>query len=125
VRGWRGGAGGWQAFDLKLKGIARPTGATTLSDGSVVIVERGFTPSTGVVVRLRSIAADEFRAGAHIEGELLAELRGAMSVDNFEGIAACTGPAGETLLYLISDDNFSPLQRTLLLLFALEPPNPR
>ena len=30
------------------------------------------------------------------------------------------GPDGETLIYLLSDDNFSALQDTLLLLFALE-----
>jgi len=37
-----------------------------------------------------------------------------------EGVAARRGPDGETLVYLISDDNFHILQRTLLLMFALE-----
>ncbi len=36
-----------------------------------------------------------------------------------EGIAARRGPGGETLIYLISDDNFHPWQRTLLLMFEL------
>jgi hypothetical protein len=42
------------------------------------------------------------------------------NIDNMEGIAVRRGPKGETLLYLISDDNFSPLQRTLLLMFELK-----
>ena len=36
-----------------------------------------------------------------------------------EGIAAHRAASGETILTLISDDNFSPLQRTLLMQFAL------
>jgi hypothetical protein len=36
-----------------------------------------------------------------------------------EGIAAHRGASGETIITLISDDNFSALQRTLLLQFAL------
>ena len=36
-----------------------------------------------------------------------------------EGIDARRGPDGETLIWLISDDNYSFLQRTLLLLFRL------
>jgi len=36
-----------------------------------------------------------------------------------EGIAVHRSSAGETILTLISDDNFSALQRTLLMQFAL------
>ena len=34
-------------------------------------------------------------------------------------LAATTGERGETLLWMIADDNFNPLQRNLLLLFEL------
>ena len=40
-------------------------------------------------------------------------------MDNFEGLALRRDRAGRTLLYLVSDDNFVPLQRTLLLQFRL------
>jgi hypothetical protein len=40
-------------------------------------------------------------------------------VDNYEGVAAGRGPGGETVVYLISDDNTNPLQRTLLMQFRL------
>jgi hypothetical protein len=38
-----------------------------------------------------------------------------------EGIAVRSGPAGETLIYLLSDDNYSALQRTLLMMFEIAP----
>jgi len=41
-------------------------------------------------------------------------------LDNMEGIATRKGENGETLIYLISDDNFSSFQRTILLMFALD-----
>jgi hypothetical protein len=40
-------------------------------------------------------------------------------IDNMEGIDAHVTAEGETVLTLVSDDNFSLLQRTLLLQFTL------
>jgi hypothetical protein len=37
-----------------------------------------------------------------------------------EGIAVRRGVNGEIFLYIISDDNYSPLQRTLLLMFEVK-----
>jgi hypothetical protein len=48
---------------------------------------------------------------------VLAHLAAPANVDNMEGIAALPNPDGSIRLYLISDDNFSRLQRTLLLAF--------
>ena len=39
-----------------------------------------------------------------------------------EGLSVHRSPDGETVLTLVSDDNFSPLQRTLLLQFTLVEP---
>ena len=38
-----------------------------------------------------------------------------LTLDNFEAVDARRGPGGETLIYLLSDDNFSFRQRSLLL----------
>ncbi len=46
------------------------------------------------------------------------------TVDNFEGVAAVRSPQGGLRLYIISDDNFSPIQRTLLFAFDLPPGRP-
>ena len=40
-------------------------------------------------------------------------------VDNMEGIDAHVTAEGDTVLTMVSDDNFSMLQRTLLLQFTL------
>jgi hypothetical protein len=53
------------------------------------------------------------------------ELRGPLTVDNFEGLAAVPAKDGSIRFYLISDDNFSSSQRTLLLAFDWKPPAPR
>jgi hypothetical protein len=50
------------------------------------------------------------------------ELRRPLTVDNFEGLAAVSQPGGMIRFYLISDDNFSRSQRTLLMAFDWTPP---
>ena len=44
-----------------------------------------------------------------------------MTIDNFEGLAAVARPDGRVRFYLLSDDNFSTTQRTLLLAFDWQP----
>ena len=63
-------------------------------------------------------------SGGTVRGEELARLSSPYAVDNLEGMAATRGPRGETLLWLMSDDNFNPLQRNMLLLFELTAPGP-
>ena len=40
-------------------------------------------------------------------------------IDNMEGLSVHRDSSGALVLTLISDDNFSPLQRTLMLQFTL------
>jgi hypothetical protein len=44
-----------------------------------------------------------------------------LTVDNFEGLAARQEPDGRIRFFLLSDDNASPSQRTLLLAFDWQP----
>jgi len=57
--------------------------------------------------------------GALVDGAdlLWADLN--QQIDNLEGLSVHRGADGAFILTLISDDNFSPLQRTLLLQFTL------
>ena len=115
---WRGGA--WSELVYpRLPGF-RPTGATTLPGGDLLVIERSFNIFDGVAIRLQRFAAATIRAGATLRGTTLAVLRPPLTLDNMEGVAARRSASGETLLYLISDDNFRAGQRTLLLMFALE-----
>lgn len=118
---WISNPRGWSVLIYKTEDNYRPTGAATLPGGDVVVVERYFTPREGVRARIRRIQASAIRAGAEISGELLADIRDPLTVDNFEGIEAVRGAKGETLLFLISDNNFNRFspQRTLLMMFEL------
>ena len=49
-----------------------------------------------------------------------AELKAPLPVDNFEGVAIGVSPEGKRRIWIISDDNFNRLQRTLLLAFDLD-----
>lgn len=93
-----------------------PTDATTLPDGDVLVLERRFTvlDRGARIVRVRGA---DIRNGARIEGEEIARLLPPMQVDNFEAIDAVPAPQGGVRIFVMSDDNFSAFQRTLLLQF--------
>ena len=118
---WVSNRRGWSVLIYRNEDNYRPTGAATLPGGDVVVVERYFTPREGVRVRIRRIAANTIKPGAEVTGDLLADIRAPFTVDNFEGIEAITGPKGETLIYLVSDNNFNRFspQKTLLMMFEL------
>ncbi|MFQ5775909.1 MAG: esterase-like activity of phytase family protein [Kiloniellaceae bacterium] len=113
----RGGA--WSGLRYRRSGAFRPTGAARLPGGGALVIERRFNAVQGIAIRLRRLPAAAIRPGATLDGEALAVLEPPLTVDNFEGVAVRRGANGETLIYLVSDDNFNPLQRTLLVLFAL------
>jgi hypothetical protein len=117
VVGWVRDAGGrWSRFTWRTGGGFQPTGAAILPDGDVLVLERRFPP---VGARVRRIAPAAIAPGATLEGEELALLEGTLSVDNMEAIDAIRSPDGKTLIYVASDDNYSPLQTTLLMMFEL------
>lgn len=120
IRGWLGRNGEWSRLSYRANDRPRPSDAALLPSGDVLVLERDYLPVVGNLIRLRRIPRSIIEPGALLEGSLLAELRSPLNVDNLEGIACRRGSAGETFIYLLSDDNFNPAQRTLLLLFALE-----
>jgi hypothetical protein len=89
--------------------------ARSLPNGGTAWLMRAFNPTTRSVVDLR--ITDEF--GKTIDKM---ELRLPLTVDNFEGLAAVPQAGGAIRFYLISDDNFSSSQRTLLVAFDWKPP---
>ncbi len=97
------------------------TDAASLPDGSVLLLERRFRWLEGLRIRLRLVPADAIKPGATATGEVLLEADTAQEIDNLEGLAVSENADGETILTLISDDNFNRfLQRTVLLQFALK-----
>jgi hypothetical protein len=57
-----------------------------------------------------------------VDGPVLLEADLGYEIDNMEGLSVHRNAGGETVLTLISDDNFLPFQRTLLLQFTLAEP---
>ena len=93
--------------------------AVLLPSGELLILERRFSWFTGVNIRIRSLPLKSLAPGALVDGPALFAADLGHEIDNMEGIDAHITADGETVLTLISDDNFSLLQRTLLLQFTL------
>jgi hypothetical protein len=93
--------------------------AVLLASGDLLVLERKFSLREGVGIRIRNIALATIAPGALVDGPSIFEADLGEEIDNMEGIDAHVTPEGETLLTMVSDDNFSMIQRTLLLQFAL------
>ena len=73
----------------------------------------------GIGIRIRRIALSALAPGAVADGSTIFEADLGNEIDNMEGIDAHLTPEGDTVLTMVSDDNFSMLQRTLLRQFTL------
>lgn len=96
----------------------RATDAALLPDGRILILSRRFSVWDGFTARLTVADVPRLASGATIEGREIAALAPPLAADNMEALAV-TRENGRTIVWLASDDNFSPLQRTLLLKFEL------
>lgn len=117
-RAWIGGAEGWTQATYRGQAPFRPTGATALPDGDVLVLERRASFLGGFGARIVRVPSGAL-ASTVIEGEELARIEQPLEVDNFEGIAAAPAAGGGWNVYIVSDDNFWALQRTLLMMFHL------
>ena len=93
--------------------------AVLLPSGDLLILERKFSWLSGMEVRIRRIALASVAPGALVDGPVIFSADLGDELDNMEGIDAHVTPEGDTVLTLVSDDNFSIIQRTLLLQFTL------
>jgi len=115
---WIGDSGGWSQFLYAAHAGFRVTDVAALPSGDFVVLEHHYSYLLGNVSRLVRIRTDAIAPGRRVEGIEIAALGSPLITENFEGIAIRKGTASEALIYLISDNNFNPRQRTLLLMFA-------
>jgi hypothetical protein len=98
----------------------------SLANGSLLFLERSFDSAKQQRVRLRLVKTENVKPDNVMDGEILLDATRNMAtkegheIDNFEGLAVHATARGETMLTLISDDNFSSSQRTLMLQFQLK-----
>jgi hypothetical protein len=90
-----------------------------LPDGDLLLLERKFAWLGGIGIRIRRIALAAIAPGAIVDGPSIFDADLGQEIDNFEGLDVHVTPEGDTVLTLVSDDNFSAIQRTLLVQFTL------
>jgi len=93
--------------------------AVLLPSGDLLLLERKFSMLGGIGVRIRRIPLASLAPGAVIDGPTIFNADLGSEIDNLEGIDVHVTPEGDTVLTLVSDDNFSMIQRNLLLQFTL------
>ncbi len=106
-------------FMLKNRDGYAVTDLCFLPSGDMLVLERRLGMVLNFGIRIRRVALEAIRPGALLDGAVLLEASLAQEIDNFEGIAAHKDLQGRTIITLVSDDNFSFLQRSLLVRFAL------
>lgn len=121
VKGWFLEQGRFDSVSYVPSQGFRLTDIAALANGDILVLERRYGQLSSWAARIKRVPKESLRAGARLSGQELARLEPPLVVDNFEGIAVREDPNAGTLVYIISDDNYSPLQRTLLLQFRLEP----
>lgn len=122
-------AGNLRAFVLKGTEVTRfsvkrgddfeVSDCTVLPPGDLLLLERSFSPARGVAMRIRRIPLAAVKPGAVVDGPAVIQADLGYQIDNMEGIAVHRDARGDTVITLVSDDNFSPIQRSLLLQFTL------
>lgn len=96
----------------------RVTDGVQLPDGRIALVNRSIGFPQGFTAKLSLLNPKDIGKDAVASGTVIASLASPLLVDNLEGIAVTTeGP--KVYLWLISDDNFSIFQRTILMKFRL------
>lgn len=124
-------AGNHRAFVLKGSEVVRfsvkrvedfdVSDCTILPPGDLLLLERRISPLLGFAIRIRRLHLADIKEGALVDGAPLIVADLGYQIDNMEGIAAHRNAQGETIITLVSDDNFAVIQRNLLLQFALMP----
>jgi hypothetical protein len=91
-----------QSFSYQAE--SNPGGATTLADGSLLILERQFLGLSGMHVRMVQIPPKALSASDKVlKGRVIFDAK-SMSFDNFEGISSCR-KNGRQFVFAISDNN--------------------
>jgi hypothetical protein len=93
-----------------------------LANGDLVVEHHHWDPFGGNHLRISVI--DNPATNPHPAVKAVLQLDRGMTLDNIEGVAVVERGGGVRRFYLISDDNFSPRQRTLLMAFDWTPKAP-
>ena len=102
---------------VKKRGSFKPTDMSSLPDGNILLLERSFSPVRGASARISVIKFEDLEPNSVILPLTLDTLKPPMVVDNFEGISFLKLNDGGYYIFILSDDNFNFLQKTILYQF--------
>lgn len=117
--GWVAGPDAAYGLSLRPMGPFKMTDLATLPNGDILTLERRFSVAGGAGYQMRLIDHTTLERGAVLDGPVVANAGAPLTVDNMEGLDIRTDARGHVVVYIISDDNYNPLQRTILLSFRL------
>ncbi|WP_415716677.1 esterase-like activity of phytase family protein [Maridesulfovibrio sp.] len=112
--------GEWLTFKYQRNSDFRPTSAANLDEGRILILERRYNGPGTLGIRINTIERDKIKQGKTVFPELFCDITSPIPRDNYEGMDTVIGADGTLWIYVISDDNFSPAQHTLLTMFELD-----
>lgn len=118
LRGWLVDNGRFEELSYTPANGFRVTDCAALDNGDVLVVERRYVPFGILSARLTLVNANSIKAGAKLAGKELLKMEQPLATENFEGIAVQRISKG-TMIFIVSDDNYSAFQQTLLLQFLL------
>lgn len=114
-KGWLGRDETWTTMGVEHTDGFEPTALAIAPGQKFLLLERRYTEADGPATRISTLALNA--DGATVTSSAIATIRLPLSVDNFEAMAMRPAPDGGQFIYLLSDDNQSDRQRTLLLQF--------
>lgn len=94
------------------------TDAALLPDGRILFLNRRVSVTDGISAKLTVASDPALMRGSILRGAELAHFEAPLTVDNMEALSV-EKEDDRTVVWIGSDDNYIPLQRTLLLKFAL------
>jgi hypothetical protein len=106
---------------LKRDGGFWLTDIAQLANGDFITLERSFNIFDGMKTHMRHIKHDDFLSGKTADGKIIFTMQAGDGVDNFEGLDIVPQKDGTYMMYLSSDNNFSMLQKTLILSLSYKP----
>ena len=108
----------WHKFHYRRTPGFSPSAASRSSSGYIYILEHFYNPAQGAKCRVIRIPDASIKPNARVIPEVLAVLEPPMTIDNMEGLTVFQRNGVDHLL-MISDDNYSSAQRTILMLFKV------
>jgi hypothetical protein len=94
-----------------------PTDLTILNDNEILVLERSYTPNFGNRARILTFQYSDIKENEIVRPKQLVKLKPPFPLDNYEAIGNIQITEQLYKLFIVSDNNFNPKQKNLLIEF--------